>query len=93
MRVIVFGHYPNYARLALLDIQPVCGEDFCDWCGDCLHCHGDGPCYNPFSYTHNWAVYLTTISDFLDKHRDQLIRVEIQTLTYFRDRQEEMTTK
>lgn len=21
--------------------KPVCGEDFCDRCGDCLHCYSD----------------------------------------------------
>lgn len=23
---------------------PVCGEDFCDTCGDCLHCYGWDQC-------------------------------------------------
>ena len=23
----------------------VCGEDFCETCGDCLVCHGSDPCY------------------------------------------------
>lgn len=25
--------------------SPVCGEDFCDLCGDCLHCYGSDPCH------------------------------------------------
>lgn len=23
---------------------PVCGEDFCDSCGDCLYCYWNDPC-------------------------------------------------
>lgn len=33
--------------------NPVCGEDFCDGCGDCLHCYGDycnGGC--------DWVIYI-----------------------------------
>ena len=33
--------------------QPVCGEDFCDRCGDCLHCYGGDPCYDGGS--HMWV--------------------------------------
>jgi hypothetical protein len=24
---------------------PICGEDFCDSCGDCLACYGEDVCY------------------------------------------------
>ena len=38
--------------------EPKCGRDFCDKCGDCLHCYGSGPCYaddeNP---EHRWIIY------------------------------------
>jgi hypothetical protein len=38
--------------------NPVCGEDFCDGCGDCLHCYehsGDQEyCRNPMS----WVIYI-----------------------------------
>lgn len=27
---------------------PECGEDFCDWCGECLGCMGDIPCASFF---------------------------------------------
>ena len=37
---------------------PKCGEDFCDWCGDCLHCYGDDPCRDGSSASkHLWVVY------------------------------------
>ena len=26
------------------DVTPVCGEDFCDRCGDCLACYGGDKC-------------------------------------------------
>jgi hypothetical protein len=25
---------------------PVCGEDFCESCGDCLTCYSGDPCYD-----------------------------------------------
>ena len=25
---------------------PVCGEDFCEVCGDCMACNGDFPCFD-----------------------------------------------
>jgi hypothetical protein len=27
------------------DREPICGEDFCEDCGDCLACGGSEPCY------------------------------------------------
>jgi len=32
---------------------PLCGEDFCDECGDCLQCYGDDPC---FGGVHSWII-------------------------------------
>lgn len=26
-------------------IEPRCGHDFCNLCGECLYCFGDEPCY------------------------------------------------
>jgi hypothetical protein len=34
---------------------PVCGEDFCDSCGDCLACYGGDYC--PERPEHRWIVY------------------------------------
>lgn len=33
--------------------EPVCGEDFCDECGDCLKCYGD-----VCSDGCRWVIYL-----------------------------------
>jgi len=35
--------------------EPVCGEDFCDQCGDCLHCEADSECPHG---QHTWVIYL-----------------------------------
>lgn len=36
--------------------DPVCGEDLCDSCGDCLHCYGyEDSCRGGSS--HYWVVY------------------------------------
>lgn len=50
----------NYLRWE--EREPTCGEDFCDRCGDCLACDGDGPCYGSGSADDNpgghwWVVY------------------------------------
>lgn len=39
--------------------NPSCGEDFCDTCGDCLHCY-DCPC-------NFWVIY---INDEKNPYRD-----------------------
>lgn len=41
---------------------PVCGEDFCDRCGDCLTCFGC-PCAS-------WVVYEDRLAEFLEEHDD-----------------------
>ena len=38
-----------------VDMEPECGVDFCDICGDCLACYGGDDCYLA---EHRWAVYL-----------------------------------
>lgn len=39
---------------------PVCGKDFCDECGDCLHCYGDNDC--PGGIIHRWLYYFGDLS-------------------------------
>lgn len=36
---------------------PECGEDFCDHCGDCLHCYGGDPCTQSKDGEHYWIEY------------------------------------
>jgi hypothetical protein len=48
-------HETEDKLLRVDDAEPECGEDFCDTCGDCLHCYpwqcrdGDG--------AHRWISY------------------------------------
>ncbi len=32
-----------------------CGEDFCDACGDCLHCYGEDLCQHSEDGKHTWV--------------------------------------
>ena len=45
--------------LRIEEATPVCGEDFCDGCGDCLHCFvGDLCCPDGITEReHVWVVY------------------------------------
>jgi len=45
--------------LRVEEAEPECGVDFCDRCGDCLHCYGWGPCYDGANERdeHFWVVY------------------------------------
>ena len=47
----------NNKHIETLDADPVCGEDFCDKCGDCLACDGGDPCYIGNTDDHFWAEY------------------------------------
>lgn len=42
MKRYVFGDSGTLLRTE--EAEPECGVDFCDRCGDCLHCYQDG-CY------------------------------------------------
>jgi len=37
--------------------EPICGVDFCDRCGDCLHCYGGDPCHRNNSGKHRWVKF------------------------------------
>ena len=36
--------------------EPRCGEDFCDECGDCLHCFGGDKCAYTKDGFHVWIM-------------------------------------
>jgi len=40
---------------------PICGEDFCDSCGDCLACYGGDWCPEG---GHTWVVYAEDATAF-----------------------------
>ncbi len=37
---------------------PECGRDYCDSCGDCLHCYGETECSATSNKKHFWVEYL-----------------------------------
>lgn len=54
------NHYYNHSGLELLETkeeEPECGKDFCDSCGDCLHCYWEDPCYENDQKDHFWVTY------------------------------------
>jgi hypothetical protein len=46
----------DWNKLIRIDeAEPECGKDFCDSCGDCLHCYG-GYCYGTNDGRDCWWV-------------------------------------
>lgn len=46
----------TYERREMGD--PLCGEAFCDTCGDCLHCYAED-CYNgSYCGAPRWVIYI-----------------------------------
>jgi hypothetical protein len=60
MKVAVYDSHGNGPIGSLEREREVCGRDFCDECGDCLHCYGDDPCVN--DGVHRWLYYLNDLS-------------------------------
>jgi ferredoxin len=44
---------------------PICGEDFCDLCGDCLACYSGDSCPEG---GHSWVVYAEDAEEFKATH-------------------------
>ena len=45
----------NHNLVEKAEAIPVCSEDFCDKCGDCLHCYWESPCLD--NNEHFWVEY------------------------------------
>lgn len=61
-------HLYNHAGTKFIrevEAEPVCEQDFCDACGDCLACFGDGDCYcgHNDDCSHFWVDYEKTRPD------------------------------
>ena len=55
----------NEAGIKLIRIeeaQPKCCKNFCDSCGDCLHCYGGDKCVENEDGQHFWVQYGESIS-------------------------------
>jgi hypothetical protein len=56
MKCHIFGGQP-LTLLRIEELEPVCGKDYCDSCGDCLHCYGSDPCIENEDGPHYWVRY------------------------------------
>lgn len=56
----------QYNVVEFIAVDPECGEDFCDRCGDCLACYGNDPCWDGGEEpgTHSWFVYAEDVVAF-----------------------------
>ena len=66
MRRHIYDHTGTHV-LRIEEAEPVCGEDFCDRCGDCLVCYEEGDCREQGNLVnlalhggHFWVVYEET---------------------------------
>lgn len=57
--------YPD-GRREEVEADPVCCEDFCEDCGDCLHCDGGDPCWCSKDREHRWFKYVN--EDEVENH-------------------------
>lgn len=72
----------QYRHVTSWTADPTCGEDFCDRCGDCLHCHGDDWCFESADHRHNWVVYADGVSEFRAGHPEAAMLTGRGTMTY-----------
>jgi hypothetical protein len=56
---------PDYTTAEYVRAVPICGEDFCDLCGDCLACYSGDPCPEG---GHSWVVYAEDVEAFRASH-------------------------
>ena len=57
----------------VLEAEPLCGVDFCDYCGDCLSCYMSDPCPDG---AHLWVVYEDQEAEFLQRHPGAKLEAE-----------------
>lgn len=67
MNAYVISRDRNEIRV---EADPRCGEDFCDRCGDCLHCYVEDACGGDGG-DHIWVVYAGQTVAFY-AHRPEL---------------------
>jgi hypothetical protein len=55
----------DYTVAEWVVVEPICGDDFCDSCGDCIACYGNDECPNG---SHYWCVYADEVDEFRANH-------------------------
>ncbi len=55
-------------KLFSFEAAPVCAVDYCDACGDCLHCDREDGCHGKDQVQHTWVVYAEDVVEFLKTH-------------------------
>jgi hypothetical protein len=55
-----------------IEAEPVCGEDFCDGCGDCLACQGHGIEDWCSGWGSSWVIYADEYVKDPESHRAML---------------------
>lgn len=56
----------EFKYIGYMEAEPVCGEDFCYRCGDCLECFGDFSCCydeDDEKTEHIWIKYVTSFEE------------------------------
>lgn len=45
------------------EMIPRCGEDFCEYCSECLECYGWDPCSISDNGEHLWVKYVENVEE------------------------------
>ena len=63
----IMNRYGNV--IAYEEATPVCGEDYCDTCGDCLDCYIEDDCCGAEGWEHLWVRDAT--AEELEKYEEE----------------------
>ena len=74
MRTVIEFPLNNYSVIKNIR-DPICGEDFCDSCGDCLHCYDEDMCYRGEDSEHSLVIYYEQVIEILSVLIGNLIYV------------------
>ena len=61
MKKYIFSNQTD-TLIKTINAEPQCGIDFCDECGDCLHCYGSVDCSVSEDGEHFWVKYIDTMT-------------------------------
>lgn len=62
------------------NLEPIHGEDFCEYCGDCLSCYGSDACFdyatNMTAGNHRFVRYIEASPTLLDPAKAYLEKIK-----------------